>query len=180
MKTIQAGSQIGDIPDCSIPGIEINGGSLGHGLGIGAGMALGLRAKKNPAIVVVIMGDGELYEGAVWESIMFAGHHQLNNLFLILDNNQMSMLDYCKNTIDLEPLEKKFEMFQWNTVRVDGHDINALLPVLRSMKHHTACKPKAIIAETVKGKGVKQLEGNPLCHIISLPHDDVDNYLMST
>lgn len=173
----QPGSKFGSIPDCSIPGFETINGSLGHGLGVATGIALGLKAKNNNANVFVLTGDGELYEGAVWEAIMFAGHHKLNNLRVVIDSNKISMLNYCKNTIDLEPLDQKFELFGWDAQRVDGHDIEQLLPCLKALKSNNTGKPKVLIADTIKGKGVKRLEGDPLCHVKSLSKDEVGKIL---
>lgn len=178
LETIsQEGSHFGSIPDCAIPGFETINGSLGHGLGVATGIALGLKAKKNPAQIFVLTGDGELYEGAVWEAVMFAAHHKLNNLCLIVDNNKISMLDYCKNTIDIEPLERKFETFGWDVQRVDGHDIEQLFPCLKALKSRDTGRPKLLVADTIKGKGVQQLEGNALCHVQSLSKDDIAKIL---
>lgn len=174
LETIgQKGSFLGSIPDCFVPGIETINGSLGHGLGVAAGIALGLKAKKNPAKVFVLLGDGELYEGSVWEAMMFASHNKLNNLIAILDNNKISMLDFCKNALDHEPLEKKFESFGWGVQVVNGHDLEQLFPLLQDLKTKELDKPHILIANTVKGKGVKQLEGDSLCHVKSLSKDEV-------
>ena len=104
-KVGQPGSFLGGIPDTMIPGFETINGALGHGLGVACGVATALKRKNSDSKVFVLMGDGELFEGAVWEAIMFAPHHKLNNLILIIDNNKISMLDYCKNIVDLTPLE---------------------------------------------------------------------------
>lgn len=178
LETIaQPGSRFGSIPDCGIPGFETINGSLGHGLGVAAGMALGLQAKRNPANVFVVLGDGELSEGSVWEALMFAGHHHLHNLTAIIDCNKISMLGYCKNTIDLEPLEQKFAVFGWEAHRVDGHDVEQLFPCLQRLKSNKTNKPQVLVADTVKGKGVPQLEGQPLCHVKSLSKAEVAQLL---
>jgi len=119
------------------------------------------------------MGDGELYEGAVWEAIMFAGHHQLNNLILIIDNNKISMLDCCKNIIDLEPLEEKFSVFKWKAIRVDGHNVAGVYGSLKVLKEDKSDCPRVLIANTIKGKGVPQLENDALCHIKSLKKEEI-------
>lgn len=128
------GSHLGSIPDSSISGFETINGSLGHGLGVGCGMALGLKKKRINSKVFVLLGDGELYEGANWEAIMFAAHHKLNNLILIVDNNKKCMLDYCKNVIDLYPLLKKFKSFNIKTKVVNGHSIVQLYAALKELK----------------------------------------------
>ena len=173
----QQNSMFGSIPDCAVPGIETINGSLGHGLGVAAGVALGLRAKGNPANVFVLVGDGELYEGAVWEAMMFAAHQQLSNLCVIVDNNKISMLDFCANTLDHAPLWKKFDAFGLNVQSADGHDLAQLYPALRALKQTPASGPKLLIAQTVKGKGVPALEGDPLCHVRSLSQEDVAKLL---
>ena len=116
-------SFLGVIPDTSIPGFETINGAVGHGLGVACGIALALKRKTLNKKVFVLSGDGELNEGAVWEAIMFASHHKLNNLILIVDNNKMSMLGYQKEILGLEPLQEKFNAFGWKTQTVDGHSI---------------------------------------------------------
>lgn len=172
------GGILGDIPDCSIPGYETVNGSLGHGLGVACGMSLALKRKKCKEKVFVLLGDGELYEGSVWEAIMFASHHNLNNLILIIDNNKICMLDYCKNIINLEPINEKFRVFGWQPTIVDGHNIQKLYNVLFSIKEENTDKPKVIIANTVKGKGVPRLETDSLCHIKALSTEEIDQLLM--
>jgi transketolase len=167
-------SVLRSIPDCRTPGFETINGSLGHGLGVACGMALALRIKKNSSDVFVVMGDGELYEGSVWEAIMLASQHKLDNLVLIIDKNKRCMLNYCKNIIDLDPLEKKFEAFGWKTKIVNGHDVSELYTALIDLKNDKCGKPKVLIADTMKGKGVPRLEIDPLCHIKSLKPEEVD------
>lgn len=173
----QKGSRFGSIPDCAIPGIETINGSLGHGLGVAAGIALGLKAKQNPANVFVLLGDGELYEGAVWEALMFAAHNKLNNLIAILDSNKISMLDFCQKALNHEPLDQKFAAFGWEVQSVDGHQIEQLFSILQSCKNSSASLPRMIIAHTIKGKGVPQFEGNALCHVRSLSQAEVTQIL---
>ncbi len=169
----QPGSFLGDIPDNRIPGLETINGALGHGLGVASGVALALKRKNSDAKVFVLIGDGELYEGAVWEAIMFIGEHKLNNLILIIDNNKISMLDYAKNIIDLEPLEEKFSVFKWKAERVDGHNVAEVYELLKELKNDKSGCPRVLIADTIKGKGVAQLENNTLCHIKSLSKEEV-------
>ena len=168
------GSFLGGIPDYIIPGFETTNGSLGHGLGVACGVSLALKRKKRKEKVFVLMGDGELYEGSVWEAVMFAGEHGLDNLTLILDNNKICMLDYCKNILDLEPLEEKFGVFKWNTQAVNGHDLNGLHETLSAVKENETGRPNVLIANTVKGKGVASLEKDPLCHIKNLNEAEIN------
>lgn len=172
-KVCQKNSFLGGIPDIIIPGFETTNGSLGHGLGVASGISLALKRKNSKSKVFVLLGDGELFEGSVWESIMFTAEHKLDNLIVIVDNNKISMLDYCKNIIDLSPLEEKFKIFNWNVKTVDGHNIEELYNSLRAFKKDEGKQPKVLIANTVKGKGVSQLEKDPLCHIKSLNAHDV-------
>ena len=176
-KISQKEALLGDIPDNRIPGFETINGALGHGLGVACGMALALKKKKLDSKVFVLMGDGELYEGAVWEAMMLAGQYKLNNLILIIDNNKISMLDYCKNIIDLEPLEEKFLAFKWKVLRIDGHNLTGVYSSLKTLKENKNDCPKVLIAETIKGKGVPRLENDVLCHIKSLKKEEIDEII---
>lgn len=129
--------------------------------------------KNSDPEVFVLMGDGELYEGAVWESIMFASHHKLDNLTLIIDNNKTSMLGRCKDIVNLGPLEEKFRAFKWKVESVDGHNLEELYDLLTNFKENKDNYPKAIIANTIKGKGVPSLENDPLSHIRMLKEDEI-------
>lgn len=176
-KVCQEGSFLGGIPDTMVPGFETINGALGHGLGVACGIALALKKKNSNSKVFVLMGDGELFEGAVWEAIMFASEHRLNNLILIIDNNKISMLDYCKNIIDLAPLQEKFQTFKWKAKVVDGHNLGDLYNSLKALKEEKGDFPKVLIANTIKGKGVSQLENDVLCHIKSLKEEEIINAL---
>lgn len=176
-KVCKEGSFLGAIPDPIIPGYETVNGSLGHGLGVACGIALALKRQNRDEKVFVLLGDGELYEGSLWEGIMFAGEHELDNLILIIDNNKACMLDYCKNIIDLEPLDEKFETFKWETDLIDGHDISQVYVSLRRLKDIKSFKPKVLIANTVKGKGIPLLETDPLSHIKNIKPEDIDGVI---
>lgn len=167
------------IPDAAIPGFETINGSLGHGPGVACGVAIALKRKKRDSKVFVLCGDGELNEGAMWEAVMFAAYHKLGNLILIVDNNKMSMLGYQENILGLEPLDKKFEVFGWRAETVDGHDLKSLCSALETLKNDTDNRPKVLIANTRKGKGVSALEGDPLCHVKSLKAEEIDDILES-
>jgi transketolase len=131
-------------------------------------MALALKQKRSAATIFVLIGDGELNEGAVWEGVMFAAQHRLDNLVLIVDNNRICMLDRCERVINLEPLEQRFTAFGWECRRIDGHDLDRVCDTLTACKNTGNGRPAVIIADTVKGKGVAVLESDPLCHIKSL------------
>jgi transketolase len=173
----KSGGILPDIPDCSIPGYETLNGSLGHGLGVACGIAVALRQKNRNEKVFVLMGDGELFEGAVWEAIMFAAQHKLNNLILILDNNKIAMLDYCQNIIDLNPIDDKFRTFGWDVKTVNGHSIAALHSTFSKAKHDVRNKPIVIIANTIKGHGSPRLEKDSLCHIKALSIDEINTMI---
>lgn len=176
-KVCKEDSFLGAIPDTLIPGYETINGSMGHGLGVACGIALGLKRKGLPQKVFVVMGDGELYEGSVWEAVMFAGHHRLDNIILIIDDNKICMLDYCKNVLDLRPLKEKFKAFKWSCAQVNGHDVVKVRDILIKLKNDKSGFPKVLIADTKKGKGVARLEADPLCHIKSLTCEEVDDLI---
>lgn len=145
------------------PWVETSTGSLGQGFSAAIGMALGLRYKGSPARVYVMLGDGELQEGEVWEGAMCAGHYKLDNLCGIIDYNKMQSDDLNENIMGLEPLRAKWEAFRWHVIEIDGHDfeeMSAAFAEARRMKG----KPSMIIAHTIKGKGVSFMEGSPLWH----------------
>ena len=160
------------IPDPLIPGYETLNGSLGHGPGTACGIALALRARGSAAKVFALVGDGELNEGSVWEAVMFAAHHKLDNLVLVVDRNGRCMLDYCRHVIDLDPLAEKFRAFGWGTAEVaDGHDLRALRAALLAAKSGGG-GPRAVIAHTVKGRGVPSLEADRLAHVRALTAEE--------
>ena len=172
-KMGRANSILGAIPDSLIPGFETTNGSLGHGLGVGCGIALALKRKNCSQKVFVVAGDGELNEGSMWEAIMFASYHKLDNLILIIDNNKISMLGHQKDIIVNTPFTDRFKSFDWETNKVDGHDVENLFNALIAAKKNCG-KPQVVIAETVKGKGVAVLEDKPLCHVMSLNPSEID------
>ena len=172
------GNKLKAIPDTLIEGYETINGSLGHGIGVGIGMALGLKAKGSERKVFVLVGDGELNEGSMWEAIMLAGHHKLDNLCVIVDKNNLCMLDYCRNIVDLEPIEAKFQAFGWDAATVDGHDEQAVADALTAFKaRKVGARSLVVVAHTVKGRGVKSLEADSLCHIKSLKPEAIDKLL---
>lgn len=170
----QEGSFLGGIPDTIIPGYETINGSLGHGIGVACGIALGLKRKASSNHVFVVAGDGEFCEGSMWEGVMFASHHALNNLTVVIDNNRLCMLDKCENVLNVEPFEKRFDAFGWQVQRVDGHDVVVLHDALSALKQRTTNKPAVLIADTVKGRGVPDLESDTLCHVRTLTHEEID------
>ena len=176
-KVCQAGSFLGGIPDPIIPGYETVNGSLGHGAGVGAGMALGLKRKGSDRSVFVVVGDGELHEGANWEAFMFAAQHKLDNLNLVVDDNRISMLGFTDEIVSHHSLVARFAAFGWDCAEVDGHDVLAVQAALQHMKTTAQGKPKALIARTIKGRGVPGMENAPLSHVMSLKPEMIDKLL---
>lgn len=160
----QKGSMLGSHPDRNIPGIEANTGSLGHGLNISAGIALNGKIDKKDYMVITLLGDCECHEGSVWEAAMFAGHHKLNNLIVIIDYNRQCVTDFIDDCVSLEPLTDKWRCFKWDVRTVDGHSFKELLNVLGDIRTRESIKPLVIIADTIKGKGVSFMEKNLSWH----------------
>lgn len=147
----------------TLPGIELSTGSLGHGLPVACGMALGAKRKGRNYNVYCLCGDGEMNEGSNWEAIMAASHNNLDNLCLIIDKNKMQALGDTKDVLCLDPIPVKFESFQWNVIDIDGHDYDQIIAAFDNFK---ACvgKPTVIVANTIKGKGVSFMEHNLKFH----------------
>ena len=147
-----------------IPGAEITSGSLGHGLGIATGMAMAGKMDRELHMVFALLGDGECYEGSIWEAAMFASHNRLNNLVAIVDRNYLAVTNFTENMLELEPLEEKWRAFGWNAVSIDGHSFEEILHALHGVRSRKSSKPLAIIAETVKGQGVPFMCYDPMWH----------------
>jgi transketolase len=142
-------------------GIEVSTGSLGHGLSVGAGMALAGKVDRKKYRTCVLLGDGELNEGSVWEAIMFASHHRLNKLIALVDRNGMQALGHTKDIMDLDPMKEKWKSFGWHTQEVDGHDFGE---IFKSLSNLSSDHPNVIILNTMKGKGVSFMENELLWH----------------
>ena len=148
------------------PGMEISGGSLGQGLIIAVGMALGLRQKKNPAFVYNSMSDGELDEGSTWEAAMSAAHHGLSNLICTVDINNQQADGPSTKILGFEPLADKWAAFGWHVQRVDGNDLEAVLDAFDTARNLQEAKPRVILLDTLMGKGVPVLETRDKNHFI--------------
>ena len=170
LKTHYAnGSRLSGHVSHHLPGVDFSTGSLGHGLSAAAGMALAAKQDGKHHRVFAVLGDGECDEGAVWEAALFANHYRLENLVAVIDHNHMQSLDTCENTLDLEDFGAKWRAFGWHVVTVDGHDHPALQAALADTRN-PGHKPTAVIANTVKGKGVSFMENDILWHY-RFPHD---------
>lgn len=163
-KFAQKGGKFGVHLQCDVPGVEITSGSLGHGFGVAAGMALATKMNRQLHLVFALLGDGECYEGSIWETAMFAAHNKLNNLIAIIDRNYLCVTDFTENLIELEPMEDKWSAFGWNVERLDGHSFEDMLRVLRKVRSRRASRPLLIIADTVKGEGIECISNVPLWH----------------
>lgn len=157
-------SRLAGHPDMhKLPGIEANTGALGHGLAIASGMALGLRMDGSEAAVYVVMGDGELPEGSNWEAAAIAGHHGLHNLLVFVDANGLQISGTTAELMDMEPITDKFAAFGWVTKEIDGNDMQQVLNVIAEAKSERN-RPVAVVARTIKGKGVDAIEGTLRSH----------------
>jgi len=144
----------GHVSHKGIPGVELSTGSLGQGLPVASGMALSAKIDKKNHKVFAVLGDGELNEGSNWEAFMFASHHHLNNLTVIIDRNRLQSIKTTEETLSLEPLREKLISFNWDVSEVNGHDHDELFSAINTNTQ----KPKIIIANTIKGKGVSFME----------------------
>jgi transketolase len=166
LKTLRKiNSRLQGHPDVNtLPWLEISTGSLGQGISFATGIAKSQKLLKSETKVFVLLGDGELQEGQVWEAAMFSSHHKLNNLIAIVDYNKLQSDATNTDICNLEPLADKWQAFGWNVLEVDGHDIDKLEEAFLSAKLTSNLKPSVIIAHTVKGKGISFMENQPLWH----------------
>lgn len=148
------------------PGMEITGGSLGQGLGIAVGMALGLKRKRNPAFVYNLMSDGELGEGSTWEAAMGAAHHRLDNLVCLVDFNNQQADGKSTEMLSAEPLLPKWEAFGWHAQRVNGNDLEAVVAAFDAARALTEPRPRVIVFDTTMCKGVPFLESREITHFV--------------
>ncbi len=142
-----------------LPGVEASTGSLGQGISIGAGMALAARLDQKNYHVYVLVGDGEVNEGQVWEAALFAAHYKIDSLTVLLDCNRQQLDGWTNDILNTDPLASKWRAFGWHVIEIDGHDFDAILSALDEVKTVTG-KPTLILAHTVKGKGVSFMENN--------------------
>jgi transketolase len=171
-------SRFGDHPDMrKIPGIDFSSGSLGHGLSTTLGMTLAARVQGRPYRSYVILGDGELCEGQVWEAAMAAGHYRAGSLVAIVDRNQLSIDGPTESIMGVEPLDDKFRAFRWQVQRIDGHDFDAILDAFAGLHTDPHGPPQMIIADTVKGRGVQRMELDTNWHVGNLVGADYDDVL---
>ncbi len=158
------GSKLQGHPDMKkVPGVEMSTGSLGQGFSVSVGMALANRMDHNEGRIYVLLGDGEIQEGIVWEAAMSASHYNLDNLTAILDWNGLQIDGKNEDVMNVSPVDEKFKSFGWNVLYVDGHNFDEIVEALNKARN-TEGKPSIIIAKTIKGKGVSFMEDNPGWH----------------
>jgi transketolase len=169
------GSPFGDHPDMKkIKGVDFSSGSLGHGLSIAVGMALAGRVQRRDYRVYCMLGDGELHEGQIWEAAMAASHFRLQGLVGIIDRNGLCIDGHTEEIMAIEPIDERFRSFGWEVRRIDGHDFDAILGALGALKPAGSGAPQMIVADTVKGRGVRMMEGSLNWHVGNLVGRDYD------
>ncbi len=159
----QINSRLQGHPDKKCPGVEVATGSLGHGLSMANGMAIGLKMDGKPNRVFAILGDGEIQEGQVWEAAMAAAHYKLDNLIAVVDHNRLQIDGWVESVMTVSPVDEKFRAFGWEVLTIDGHDMNQILEAFEyalTIKN----RPTVIVAHTVKGKGVSFMENQAKFH----------------
>ena len=162
------GSKLHGLCESHVPGLEVTSGSLGHGLPIAVGIAFGYKMRDQlERKVYCVVGDGEMNEGSMWEAMMFAEHYQLSNLVVIVDANGFQAMGETKDVINMEPIAEKFRSFGFSTIECDGHNLEELSAGLTRLSSEQG-RPKAIIARTIKGKGISFMEGNNIWHYTRL------------
>lgn len=162
------GSDLKGLSDSRIPGLEVTSGSLGHGFSVGVGVAMGIKRLGTDQKVYAIVGDGELNEGPIWEGALVAAHHNLNNLMLIVDKNGFQAMGATDDVLSLGDLTAKLTSFGFDVVDADGHDELAIDSALRTLWDNESSQPKALIAHTIKGKGVSFMEADNRWHYTRL------------
>lgn len=162
------GTRLRGLSEAEIPGLEVTSGSLGHGLSVGVGLALAAKRKRTDQMCYAVIGDGEANEGSIWEAIQFAVHFELSNLVIIVDENGQQAMGATEDVMKPGDLVAKFNAFGFDAVSVDGHNEELLHKKLLEMENKKDARPKAIVAKTVKGKGVSFMEGNNIWHYTRL------------
>jgi transketolase len=165
------GSDLKGLSDSRVPGLEVTSGSLGHGFSVGVGIAMGLQRKGSDQRVYAIVGDGELNEGPIWEGALVAAHHRMDNLMLIVDKNGFQAMGTTDEVLALGDLSAKFSSFGFETLEVEGHDEVLVDAAIRRLWVSGTGKPKALVARTVKGKGVPFMEQDNSWHYTRLTAD---------
>ena len=167
------GSDLKGLSDSRVPGLEVTSGSLGHGFSVGVGMAMGAKLRGTDQKTYALVGDGEINEGPIWEGALFAAHHDLKNFMVIVDANGFQAMGRTQDVLNLGSIQAKFESFGFEAITIDGHDEAAIDNAVNQLWASTSTAPKAVIAKTVKGKGVPFMENNNMWHYTRL---DTETY----
>ena len=162
------GSKLKGLSDSRVPGLEVTSGSLGHGFSVAVGLAFGAKLKATDQKTYALVGDGELNEGAIWEGALFAAHHELKNFMVIVDENGFQAMGQTQDVLQLGSLQDKFKSFGFEVATVDGHNETAIDQSIHQLWASSANLPKALIAKTIKGKGVPFMENNNEWHYTRL------------
>jgi transketolase len=165
------GTRLKGLSDAHVPGCDVTAGTLGHGLSVGVGLALAAQRRKTGQRVFAVVGDGEMNEGPIWEALLFSAHFRLDNLLVIVDENRFQAMGTTDEVMALGSLHAKFQAFGFESREVDGHDEAALDRALGELTAHADGRPKAIVARTVKGKGVSFMENDNRWHYTRLSAD---------
>ena len=173
------GSALKGLSDSRIPGLEVTSGSLGHGFSVGVGLAMGAKLLGTDQKTYVLVGDGEINEGPIWEGALFAAHHELRNFLVIVDENGYQAMGRTQDVIKLGSIQSKFESFGFEVVTIDGHDEEAIDGAIVKLWASEESSPKALIAKTIKGKGVSFMENNNIWHYTRLDQTAYEQALCS-
>jgi len=173
------GSELKGLSDSRISGLEATTGSLGHGFSVAVGMAMGTKLRATTQKTYVLVGDGEINEGPIWEGALFAAHHELKNFMVIIDENGFQAMGSTANVLNLGSIQAKFESFGFEALTIDGHDEIVIDQAITSLWDSPSSKPKALIAKTIKGKGVSFMENNNMWHYTRLNADTYSKALKS-
>ena len=170
------GTSLTGLADSRVAGIESTTGSLGHGFSVAVGMALGAKLRKTDQRTYVVVGDGEINEGSIWEAALFASQHELKNLVLIVDANGLQAMGHTSEILNLDSISSKFESFGFESLEVNGHNADEISKALRKLQESAQKSPKVLVCKTVKGKGVSFMEDNNAWHYKRL---DGDSYSLA-
>jgi transketolase len=162
------GSELKGLSDSRVPGLEVTSGSLGHGFSVGVGMAMGAKLRGTDQKTYALVGDGEINEGPIWEGALFAAHHGLKNFMVIVDENGFQAMGSTQEVLHLGSIQAKFESFGFEAITINGHDEAAIDHAITQLHNSGSSAPKALIAKTVKGKGVPFMEHNNIWHYTRL------------
>jgi len=172
------GSELKGLSDSRIPGLEVTSGSLGHGFSVGIGLALAAKLRKSEQKTFALVGDGEINEGPIWEGALFAAHHNLKDFMVIVDENGFQAMGATDEVLRLGSVQSKFESFGFESLTVNGHDEVAIDVAINQLRNSDKISPKALVAKTVKGKGVSFMEHNNIWHYTRLNAESYEKALL--